>query len=137
MVGDGLRNDVHRVGVVIEASVGADNFHIFNDAFRHMNGAQRHKESTRPLSLLANYAVFEWHAFVKIAGLKASGTETRQDGITILQALTPIRRGRELNIQAPGVGHFLGDGFDYTQALFIEIDENDLGTVEIFSLVNK
>src|SRR2546421_12932078 len=90
-MGYGFRDDVYRIRVVEEASTGTDGFHIFNDTFHDMDRAQRHKEAPRSLSLLANHAIFEWDGFIKIASLKASRAKTRQDGIAVLQTVSPVR----------------------------------------------
>src|SRR5437016_10184514 len=91
-MGYGFRDDVYQIRIVEEASTGTHSFHIFNDAFHDIDRAQRHKESARSLGLLANHTIFERDAFIKIASLKASRAKTRQDGITILQTFSPLRR---------------------------------------------
>src|SRR5436853_7347642 len=102
-----------------------------------MDRAQRHKEATRSLGLLANHTIFERDAFIKIARLKASRAKTRQDGITILQTFSPVRRSPDGQIETPGSCHLLGDCLNNTQALFVQINEHNVGPIEIFTLLNK
>src|SRR2546425_6671547 len=102
-----------------------------------MDRAQRHKEATRSLGLLTNHTIFERNAFIKIARLKASRAETRQDGITISQTFSPVRRRPDGQIETSGPRHLLGDCLNNTQALFIQINEHDVGPIEIFALLDK
>jgi hypothetical protein len=81
--------------------------------------------------------MFERNAFIKVACLKATGSKARQDGITVLQALSSIRSGRDSQIDTSGSCHFLGDGLHDSQVLFVQVDKNDLGAIEIFSLLDK
>src|SRR5437763_12743250 len=136
-MGYSFRDDVYRIRIVEETSMRTDGFHIFNDAFHDMDRAQRHKEAPRSLRLLANHAIFEWDAFIKIAGLKASGAKTRQDGIAVLQTFSPVRGSSDSQIETSGPRHFLGECLDDTQALFIQIDKHDLRPIEIFALLDK
>src|SRR2546421_8541669 len=102
-----------------------------------MDRPQRHKEAARSLRLLANHAIFEWDAFIKIAGLKASRAKTRQDGIAVLQTFSPVRGSSDGQVEVSGPRHFLGEGLNDTQAFFIQIDEHDLRPIEIFALLDK
>src|SRR5436305_9853979 len=137
VMGYGFRDDVYRIRIVEEASMGTGGFHIFNDAFHDMDRPQRHKEAARSLCLLANHAIFEWDAFIKIAGLKASRAKTRQDGIAVLQTFSPVRGSSDSQIETSGPRHFLGEYLNNTQALFIQIDKHNLRTIEIFALLDK
>src|SRR5437588_2910654 len=136
-MGYSFRDDVYRIRIVEESSTGTDGFHIFNDAFHDMDRAQRHKEAARSLRLLTNHAIFEWDAFIKIAGLKAPRAKTRQDGIAVLQTISPVRGSSNGQIETSGPRHFLGKCLNDTQALFIQIDKHDLRPIEIFALLDK
>src|SRR5215472_2688581 len=90
MVGDSFRKDINWIGIIEEPCPGTDRFHIINDAFHDMDRAQRHEEPSRTLCFLANYAILEWNAFIKMTGLKATRPKTRQNSVTSLQAFTSI-----------------------------------------------
>src|SRR2546421_8260305 len=136
-MGYGFRDDVYRIRIVEEASMRTHSFHIFNDTFHDMDRAQRHKEASRSLRLLANHTIFEWDAFIKIASLKASRAKTCQDGIAVLQTFAPIRGSSNGQIEISGPRHFLGECLNNTQALFIQIDKHNLRPIEIFALLDK
>src|SRR5437588_9409981 len=136
-MGYGFRDNVYRIRIVEEASMRTHSFHIFNDTFHDMDRPQRHKEAARSLRLLANHAIFEWDAFIKIAGLKASRAKTRQDGIAVLQTFSPVRGSSNGQIETSGPCHFLGECLNNTQALFIQIYKHNLRPIEIFALLDK
>jgi len=91
MVGGSFRNDINRIGIIEESGPGTNCLHILNDAFHDVNRAQRHEESARPLCFLANHAILERNTFIKMASLKSTRPETRQNGVTSLQAFTSMR----------------------------------------------
>src|SRR5437588_12712596 len=108
-MGHGLRDDVHRIRIVEEASTRTDGLHIFDDAFHDMNRTQRHKEASGSLRLLANHTILEWDTFIKIASLEASRAKTRQNGVAPLQAFSAVRGSPDGQIEIPGPRHFLGE----------------------------
>src|SRR3989442_1527721 len=81
--------------------------------------------------------MLEWNALIEIAGLKAAWAEARQNGVTPLESFPALRGSSDRQIQAPGACHLLGDSLNDTQAFRIKIDQDDLGPVEIFALVNE
>src|ERR1700694_874410 len=72
MMRNRFRDNIDGVRVIKEARLGADPLHVFNNAARDMDRAQRHKEATRPLRLLADHAVLERNALIQVARLEAS-----------------------------------------------------------------
>src|SRR5947209_3079457 len=102
-----------------------------------MNRAQGHEETAGSLGFLPNHAIFKGNAFVQIASLKPSGSKTRQDGIAVLQPCSPVRRGRDRQIQASSARQLLSQRLYDTKMFFMQIDQHDLRAIEVFSLLNK
>ena len=83
MVRNRFRDNIDGVRVIEEARVGAGLLHVFNNATRDMDRAQRHKEAPWSLRLLADHAVLERNALIQVTRLEAPRSKTRQHGIAI------------------------------------------------------
>src|SRR5262249_6951931 len=102
-----------------------------------MDRAQRHKEAARPLRLLADDAMLERDAFIEIARLKPSWTETGLRRIAVAQAVTPVSRRPDSQIEAGDARHFPGNGGNDLQALLVEIDQHDIRSIELHALCDE
>src|ERR1700761_4684294 len=78
---NGLRDDVHRIGVVEDSRVRTYSLDIRKDALEHVDRSESHEQPARALRLLADHAVRQWDPLVKGAGLEPARPEAREHGI--------------------------------------------------------
>jgi hypothetical protein len=102
-----------------------------------VDGAQRHEEAPRSLRLLPDDAVPEGDALVQIARLEAPRAETGEHGVTVAQPLVPIGRRPDGQVEPARPRHLVRDCLHNAQALLVQIDQHDLGAVELLALPDE
>src|SRR5215207_4353925 len=110
MVCNRLGYQIDRIGVVEQPGTRTDCLHVRDDTLHDMDRAQRHKETARPLGLLADDAMLEWDRFIQITCLKAARTKAGQHRVTILQSGAPISRIAHYQVNSMIPGHLIGKG---------------------------
>ena len=122
MMSNSFRDNIHRVSIVEKPGIGTNSFHVRNNTFRDMDRAQSHKEAAGSLRLLTDHAMFERNTFIKIARLKTTRSKTSQNSITPLQTFTPVGSNCHSDIQTSGTCHFLSNGLNDAQAIFVKVN---------------
>ena len=132
-----LRNDVDRVGVVEDPRVRGDRGEVVGHVLHHGDRPQRHEEAARPLRLLADHTVLERDALVECAGLEPAWPEARQHRIDVAKPLTTVGRRGHSQVEAGVLGHLVGQQLDQGEPLGVQVDEDDLGAVELRPVVHE
>ena len=131
VVGDRLGDDVDGVRVVEDPRVRAELLHLGADVLQHRDRAKRHEEPAGTLRLLTDDAVLEGDALVVDARREAAGTERREDSVAAVERRATVGRGGDRDVEAAGACHLLRERPDQLQPVGIEVDEHDLGAVEV------
>ena len=137
MVGDGLGDDVDRVRVVEDPRARAGDRDVVEDLPHDVDRAQGHEEAARALRLLADHAVRERDALVEHARLEAAGPVARQDRVAAVEAGAAVGRRRHGEVEALRGRHPLGEAADQLEPLGVEVDQHDLGPVEVGALLDE
>ena len=131
VVRDGLRHDVHGVGVVHERRARCQPLDVGHHALHHPDRPERHEESAGALRLLADDAMAERDPLVEHAGLEAPGPEAGEDDIGVSDALGALGGGHHAQVDIGRLGHPEPDALDDLQPLRVEVDEHDLRAAEL------
>ena len=107
------------------------------DALHRVDRAQRHEEAARPLRLLADDAVPERDALVEDTRSEAAGTIARENRVAVGKPGSPIRRGLDREVETARPGHALGKPANQVESLRVQVDEHDLGALEVLALVDE
>ena len=104
---------------------------------QHVDGAQRHEEPAGALRLLADHAVLERDPLVLDAGREAAGPEAREHRVAVLEARAAVGRRGDRDVEPACLRHLLGEAAHELEPFGIEVDEHDLGAVEVGSLMDE
>ena len=134
---DRLGDDVDRVGIVEQSRVWANRFHISDYTLHDVNRAQRHEEAARPLRFLADHAMLERDRFIDVARCEAARSEAGQHRVAIGQPSASVGGGADGEIDTLGARQFLGQLLDDSQALWLKVDQHNLGALKVLPLMNE
>src|SRR5262249_15013538 len=89
------------------------------------------------LRLLTDRAVLERDALVLDARGEAAWTERREHRVAPFKGCEPVGGGGDGDVESAGARELLGEDADQLEPVRIEVDEHDLGAVEVLAVVHE